>query len=170
MNALTLGIDPGASLAKPGGLCWLNADGSVADVAPMPVLAITVAGKQRGVLDAHCLSDMILTNRPAVAWVEKVGTMPGEGSVGAFAFGRTCGLIEGILVALGVPLQYVTPQAWKKGMGLPAKASKDDSRQMAMRLAPDHSQAFKGGKGEGPAEAFLIGLYGQTIGAVRGAA
>jgi hypothetical protein len=47
---------------------------------------------------------------PSRVWLEKVHTMPGEGPVGAFSFGRTYGLIRGICCANFLPINDVTPQ------------------------------------------------------------
>ena len=60
------------------------------------------------------------------AFVEHVSVRPGEGAVGAFAFGRSRGVIEGVLGALGVPIAFITPASWKPALGL-AGASKDAS-------------------------------------------
>ena len=39
-------------------------------------------------------------------FVEHVSARPGEGAVGAFAFGRSRGVIEGVLAAAGVRCQF----------------------------------------------------------------
>lgn len=51
-----------------------------------------------------------------IAYVEKVGAMPGNGSVSMFNFGFGCGVIHGILQARGASIRYVRPQAWKKAV------------------------------------------------------
>jgi hypothetical protein len=36
-------------------------------------------------------------------YVERVGSTTGEGAAGAFAFGVSCGVVEGVLATLGLP-------------------------------------------------------------------
>ena len=56
-----------------------------------------------------------------VAAVEKVGAMPGQGVTSMFNFGKNAGYIEGVLSALGIPYQLVTPAKWKKEFSLIGK-------------------------------------------------
>lgn len=49
-------------------------------------------------------------------YIEKVGAMPGNGSVSMFNFGFGCGVIDGIVNARGAGISYVRPQAWKKAV------------------------------------------------------
>lgn len=49
-------------------------------------------------------------------YVEKVGAMPGNGSVSMFNFGFGCGVIEGVILAKGAAINYIRPQAWKKAV------------------------------------------------------
>lgn len=46
--------------------------------------------------------------------IEKVGSMPGEGHMGALTFGENIGWIRGTLMAFGIPFDYVSPQKWQK--------------------------------------------------------
>ena len=55
-----------------------------------------------------------------VALVEKVGAMPGQGVSSMFKFGRQAGMLEGVLAALQIPYQLITPQAWRKGLVMPS--------------------------------------------------
>jgi len=86
--------------------------------------------------------------------VEKAGTMPRQGisSSGRFMHGH--GLWMGILAALKIPHQIVSPQRWKQvtldGMG----KDKDASRMRAQQLFPHIDLSLK--KHHGRADALLI--------------
>jgi len=54
----------------------------------------------------------------ALAMIEKVHAMPGQGVVSTFNFGVSFGMLEGFLIGSGVPYERVTPQAWQKDYGL----------------------------------------------------
>jgi crossover junction endodeoxyribonuclease RuvC len=96
---------------------------------------------------------------PAAAFVEFVGARPGEGAVGAFAFGRSRGVIEGVLGAQSVVVEWITPPHWKRLVGL-TLASKDAARSEAIRRWPAHAEKFARAKDDGRAEACLIGVAG----------
>lgn len=49
----------------------------------------------------------------AIAVMEKVGAMPKQGVVSTFRFGQGYGTILGVLGALGIRCELVTPQRWK---------------------------------------------------------
>lgn len=69
-----------------------------------------VAGKE---LDLGQIRDIVHQTQPRLAVVEKVGSMPGQGVASTFKFGKGYGSILGILAALDVPTELVTPQRWK---------------------------------------------------------
>jgi hypothetical protein len=57
----------------------------------------------RRAINAPLLAAVIFKSHAEHAYVEGVGARPGEGAVGAFAFGRARGVIEGVLAAAGLP-------------------------------------------------------------------
>ena len=87
--------------------------------------------------------------------------MPGNGSVSMFKFGRSLGVIEGVVGGLGWPLEWITPQTWKKHHGLIGK-DKDAARLLAIETWPEHAQTFKRKRDVGRADAALIGAVGLT--------
>lgn len=101
---------------------------------------------------------MLRAHDPAEIWLAKVSTRPGEGAVGAFAFGHDLfvGVIEGVGAPLGKPLT-VTPAIWKRATGCPADTG--GARARAMQLFPTAADQFKRVKDDGRAEAALIGVY-----------
>lgn len=77
------------------------------------------------------------TGKKAVACVEKVGAMPGQGVTSMFNFGKNVGYIEGVLETLGISYQLVPPQKWKKEFSL--GSDKKQSIEVCKRLFPDIS-------------------------------
>ena len=113
-----IGIDPGAK----GAYAWIW-DGK-ATVHPWQNEAF--------VQDMHMLS---LCDDRAVAAVEKVGAMPGQGVTSMFSFGQSFGFILGVLTAFGIPYQLVPPRKWKAEFGL-LNTEKQASVDVAKRLFP----------------------------------
>jgi crossover junction endodeoxyribonuclease RuvC len=151
-----IGIDPGLT----GAICRLS-DG-VPQIADIP----TLKPRKRRIVDEIELARVIdALGHVDVAYVERVGVRPGEGSVGAFAFGYGYGVLIGILRASFTPIVLVTPAAWKRAMGIPAGAGKDASRQLAKSLFQRDAGLFARVKDDGRAEAALIAAYGARLAA-----
>ena len=96
--------------------------------------------------------------------VEKVHSMPRDGSKQAFTFGRSREALEALMAILEIPYQMVPPRTWKKHYEL-TKKEKQDSVALAQRLFPgvlvprnDTKKAAQ--ELEGPAEALLLARYG----------
>jgi len=150
---LFLGIDIGAA----GAIALLNADGELIDVHDMPVLQDGPKGRRS--VNAPLLSSIVFKTHADHAFVEYVGARPGEGAVGAFAFGRSRGVVEGVLGAAGIPVTFIAPASWKRAVGL-SLASKDAARADAIRRWPGHANLFSRVKDDGRAEAGLIAVAG----------
>jgi crossover junction endodeoxyribonuclease RuvC len=105
---LHLGIDPGLA----GGIAVLDEAGTVRLVEPMPIAGKEVDAGQLARL-VRSLRDLDNQTDYALAAVEHVGAMPGNGSSSMFNFGAGWGLVRGVLAALNVPVQLVRPQKWK---------------------------------------------------------
>src|SRR5262249_32617879 len=132
MNAV-LSIDIGTK----GAIAWLSHEGELFDLVDMPILLDGPKG--RPTVNAALLAGIIRARPATHPFIESVGARPGEGAVGAFAFGRSRGVVGGVLGAIGVPYSFMTPASWKKAVGL-SKASKDASRSEAIRRWPQHSK------------------------------
>ena len=91
-------------------------------------------------------------------FLERVGTMPRQGSSSAFKFGFVCGALRMLAAAKGIPVTYVTPQVWKGSLKIPR--DKDVARARATELFPKYSGLFERKKDDGVAEAALIAYYG----------
>jgi len=153
--SLFLGVDIGAQ----GAVAIITADGRLVEIHDMPVLADGPANRRS--VNGPLLVDIIFKSHANCAFVEHVAARPGEGAVGAFAFGRSRGVVEGVLAAAGIPTKFIAPAAWKKCVGL-SMASKDAARAEAIRRWPDHAALFARKKDDGRAEAALIAMAGLT--------
>jgi crossover junction endodeoxyribonuclease RuvC len=139
-----IGIDPGVR----GGIALL-VDGVLRDVDDLPTQAggSTTSGRQ--------LAEILRTWQPELIVVEAVHCNGLNGSKANWSLGHSKGVIEGVIESLRHPLAMMSPQEWKKLNGLTGK-TKDDSRQLAQALWPDHYDSFKRKRDDGRAEAALI--------------
>lgn len=148
---LFAGIDPGLG----GAIGFVHADGTFAHVHDMPCLMQTTG---RRAIDPAGLAAILREHGPAFVLVERVGPRPGEGAVGAFAFGHTFGGILAVLATLGLPHDVVMPAQWKRRAGIPPGAPKDASIQTALRLLPNAAPYLARKKDDGRAEALLLAV------------
>ena len=122
MKRLFLGIDPGAS----GGLAWIS------DVA---CGCEKFAATERDILrqfDAACEYVNLI-----IAAIERVHSMPKQGVASSFKFGQSYGFLRGLLTAMEIPFEEVTPQTWQKSMGCLSKGDKNVTKQKAQQLFPE---------------------------------
>jgi crossover junction endodeoxyribonuclease RuvC len=151
-----IGIDPGLN----GAVAVLLDDGEVV-IRDMP----TIQDGTKKRLDYAALADIfdnLAKLRGVRVTIEKVHALPRDGSAGAFSFGQSYGIAIGLVAAHFMPLDFVTPQQWKKAMRCPT--DKDGARLRASSLFPQHSHHWPLKKHDGRAEALLIAHYGQTRG------
>jgi crossover junction endodeoxyribonuclease RuvC len=153
--SFVIGIDPGIS-----GAIAVFEDGVLICVVDMPTLKIASGKTMKSHISAVSLMDILDGGYPrneAHIVVEKVGAMPGQGVTSMFNFGRSAGIIEGVVAALRMPHTYVTPATWTKAVG--RAAGKDASRMRAMELFPAKADLFKRAKDDGRADAALIAYW-----------
>jgi crossover junction endodeoxyribonuclease RuvC len=146
---MILGIDIGVA----GGLAVLSVSGDLIEVHAMPCLGDGPAGRRT--VNGPLPASIVFASHATRAFVEHVSARPGEGAVGAFAFGRSRGVIEGVLAAAGVPCQFL-----KRAVGLPPGRDKDASRAAAIQRWPARAELFSRKKDDGVAEAALIAIAG----------
>lgn len=146
-----LGVDPGAM----GGLAIVHG-GRLVKGTRMPV--VELRGKKQ--VDARAVvewwSDCMVPFDVAV--IEAVHAMPKQGVSSTFQFGRMLGAIESLVYAVGSPVHYVTPAAWKRALGL--GSSKQGSIDLAkIRFGSQADQLLKFKADDGIAEAALMAAY-----------
>lgn len=110
----------------------------------------TAAGLVAGVM-----ADWVLTYEPAIFVAEKIGPWTGQGLVSTSSFTRAAGIVEGVAAGLGLPTAEMTPQVWKRQVGL-LKKDKDVSRALAVRLWPQRALWVDRKMDHNRAEAALI--------------
>lgn len=132
-----IGIDPGAS----GGIAISNISGI--SVHKMPAT-------ERDVVEL-----LETWGRPRFAFIEKVGAMPRQGVSSTFKFGMHYGFLRGVLTALAIPFEDVTPQKWQATMRCLSKGDKNVTKATAQRLWPDIKWTHA------TADAALIAEYGR---------
>jgi hypothetical protein len=155
-----IGIDPG----KQGAIVLLGIPGSAgAIVSDTPVIPA-----KKGVTYDEPAMVAILKMFDAdypgsLVCIEKVHAMPKQGVTSMFSMGEGYGLWRGMVVALGMRLLLVTPQAWMKEV-LAGYGTKDKnaSYTVASRLFPMAPlKGPKGGIKDGRADALCIAEYGR---------
>ena len=147
----TVAVDIGRS-----GALALFVGSDLVEIADMPVLADGPAC--RPTVNASLLAALIRRWAPAEAVVEHVSARPGEAPSGAFAFGRSRGVIEGVLGAQTIPIKFTTPAKWKRAVGIPPGAEmKDRARSVAIAHWPHLAEQFARKLDHDRAEACLIG-------------
>lgn len=154
---IIIGIDPGCS----GALVAMHANGGYMDLLEMPTIKVGTKSRVNGAAVAAWLRGIIESwpDYDLHAYLEQVGAMPGQGVSSMFTFGHAAGLVEGVIAGAGIPLDLVTPQAWKKHAGLIGK-DKDAARSRAVQLYPSLRVLDLKGRGQAVADALLIARYG----------
>jgi|TARA_R110000868_G_C10636672_1_gene743712 crossover junction endodeoxyribonuclease RuvC len=149
---IVMSIDPGLS-----GAIAVFEGGALIEIIDMPTHELTRNGKAKRQISASALAGIFTQHDPRHVIVEKVSAMPGQGVTSMFSFGRSLGIIEGIIAAYNIPATYVMPSVWTKGIG--RGAGKDASRARACELYPSHQKQFARVKDDGRADAVLIGTW-----------
>lgn len=152
-----IGIDPGLS----GAIAFYDTVEGAVEIADMPTVELVRNGKKKREVSAVLLSNILTRHKVDAAFLEKVNAMSGQGVTSVFSFGRSSGIVEGILAAYDIPTTLVTPQAWQKAVG--QRAGKDGSRERAMQLFPAQADLFQRKKDDGRSDAALIAYYGSKL-------
>lgn len=144
--SLTIGIDPG----QTGAIAAVNQIGDLFDAWDMPVIDKDV----NPALVADLIKQVCNVERVVV---ENVHSMPKQGVASSFKFGKSFGIVLGVVAALGCPVELVTPTTWKRAMKV--TADKETSRRRAIELWPGQAQLFARKKDNGRAEAALLARW-----------
>lgn len=145
---IAIGIDPG----QGGGIAWVSSAGLVvANKMPSTVGDIVeMLGLFRPREDAG----------PFFAFIESVHAMPKQGVSSTFKFGQNFGTLLGILSALGIPYERVTPGKWQKEFGLIRRDKNETITAKKNRHKAKMQELFPGVKAtHAIADAVLIAEY-----------
>jgi crossover junction endodeoxyribonuclease RuvC len=154
MTKYSIGIDPGLS----GAIAIITTESL--KIFDMPTMTVERNGKAKRQVSAAELAEMLYlySGRDCHVYCERVGAVTGQGVTSVFSFGRSFGMIEGILAAFKMPVTFVPPATWVKAVG--RGQGKDASRARAMELFPSDQDQFKRVKDDGRADAALIAYWG----------
>lgn len=95
----------GVDIGKTGGIANLDEDGLWLE--PMPVDDLGVDAKEL----FRLMNEM---RNAKVAYVERPFAMPKSGAHSMLMFGKSYGIVIGVLTAVGIPIIEVYPQQWMK--------------------------------------------------------
>lgn len=143
-------IDPGYH----GAIAWVT-NGLLVEVVDMPI--VKANGKTRIVASEVAMLLSARWSQTDMVIIEAVGARPGQGVTSMFNFGYGAGLLEGVCAALFLPYFHVTPQTWKRQLGV--GADKGECRSMCQKLWPGAAAQFKRVKDDGRADAALLGHW-----------
>lgn len=153
-----LGIDPGLD-----GACAVIGGAFGPTVFDTPTLTVEGRAGKRREYDVRTMVSRLLpfhgVSGDALALIENVHAMPGQGVRSMFTMGFGVGVWIGILAALNIVYERVTPQRWQKVMLDGQGKDKEAARFKAQALFPGIELHLK--KHHGRADALLIGEYGR---------
>lgn len=99
---------------------------------------------------------------PTTVVLENTQGRGGQDASRAYQFGRAAGILEGAIVAAGLPEPiFVSPAAWKPRLGVPA--DKRQSRARASVLLPLAAHQWRLQCQHGSAEAAMLGYYAAHV-------
>ena len=143
MSSRAVRIDPGT----PGAVAVLGEGGELLGVLDMPS---TPEANGRPAPDVPLLAGIPAHTQARIAFCEFLG---------AFAFGRARGVIEGCAGALGLPIVFLTPPTWKRLAEIsPGAENKDLARTRAIARCPARAELFARKCDIDRAESALIGF------------
>ena len=151
MSVCIMGIDPGA--ASGGIAFYFPSHPQLITAEDMPTAA--------GHVDVATLAMRTEQMRPALAVIEMVGAMPGQGVASTFHFGKSYGAIIGVVATLKIPTHFVAPTKWKRHYGL--SKDKELSRARALELWPARAKLFSKKKHHNCAAAAILARYGADV-------
>jgi len=163
-----IGIDPGVS----GAIGLITEQSRFVAVHDMPTMLANKTGDKQQINVpelARIVRSIVIDNPEVRAIMERVQPMPstpgadgarrGMGAASAFTFGKSVGHIEAVFMTLGIPVEFVMPAQWKRGLGL--TRDKEAARALAQQCFPDAPLGLK--KHAGRAEALLIGKWSADL-------
>jgi hypothetical protein len=162
---LYVGIDPGLS----GAVAVLTSRGRVVVLGNTPVIKVKKGKGSKRVYCAEKMADILRAlplNRVAIVGIESVHAMPHQGVTSMFSMGRGVGTWDGIIATLGLPIEWLSPQAWQKTVIGPKLDKTQDSKNRSIQRArelfraqPDILAQLQTKTSDGRADALLIAEY-----------
>lgn len=156
--SLVLGIDPG----QKGACVWLRSG--------LPVRAERMPAKPKVGLDLAAVRDWLEELRPDHVVLERAQAMPKQGIASTAAYMKDYGALLGILCALRIPHETISPAVWHRSLcGSRAKGedksqAKARALQVVRQRLPTLEVVPKGCRvpHDGIVDAACLALYGAT--------
>ena len=118
-------------------------------------------GRNRPAVNPALIAEIAWKWQANEALIEFVGSRPGEGAVGAFAFGRSRGVVEGVLALRGSGDVYHSSRLETRDRHSAGQGWREDAAlSEAIRRWPSQAALFARVKDDGRAEAALIAVAG----------
>jgi crossover junction endodeoxyribonuclease RuvC len=154
-RVILAGLDPGLQ----GAFAFIDGDGAVIGIGDLPTHIVGKAnGKLRIELDLHGFCNVLRECKPDQVTIEQVGPMPKQGISSTARFTYACGAVYGAVVAMGIPVSFVTPQRWQQHHRI--RKGPDDAVHKVLQLYPALHESLKRKKDHHRADAVLIALHG----------
>jgi len=154
----------GIDLGLNGAIAYIDDDGGYRTFN-MPCYAVRRGRKTQRKIDKRGLFEILkgIKTDKIVCFIEKQRPFPKQGIVSAFHLGEQQGLVEGILLALGISYESIYPQQWQKEFSIiRSKNTKFASYEKASSLFPNAKLKTERGKIlDGRCDALLIAEYGR---------
>lgn len=164
MTDLIIGVDPG----NDGALALYDfTNAKVLSIVDMPCTErILTTGKKLREINGkellklfHKYRDYALENNADIfCHIEKVQGFSKQSAVASFNFGKSACWPEAFCVVLGIEYRLISPQQWKKQMGLIVE-EKDAARQLVLKIFPYCGKYLKRKKDVDRADAVLLAMY-----------
>lgn len=153
MKQIRIGIDPGMN----GGIAVLFADNSDPKLFKMPETIYDVRDMFQLILEDQFFCDV-----PAICFIEVPPWSMGENKgIGSVKLHHNRGVLEGMLVALGVKVVNITPQKWQKTFSLGTRSSCPNDNAWKNKLKAEAQRIYPTLKvTQAVADALLILTYG----------
>jgi crossover junction endodeoxyribonuclease RuvC len=139
-ESVVIGIDPGKS-------------GALALVGLEEAVAYKLDNTERDIYEKL----VEFAAQADFAFIEKVNAMPKQGVSSTFKFGQSYGFLRGILVASGIPFEYVTPAKWQRALSCLSGGDKNVTKGRAQELFPNLKITHA------IADSLLIAEYGRRV-------
>ena len=122
-----IGIDPGAQ----GGVARLGNR-----IEPMAWKMPSTEGDICELFDELLAVKLNNDYEKVVCYIENVHSMPKQGVVSSFTFGKNYGFLRGVLYSYYIPFEEVTPNKWQKFLGCQSHGNKNVTKAKAQSLFP----------------------------------
>jgi hypothetical protein len=157
---IAIGIDIGTT----GAIAAIDSKGS-ALVRDLPTCAASGAGRAKHRIDGKAmflaLREIVRAGEAAIAVIEDVRPLPGDGKVSSGSLMHSRGVIECALSIAGIPVHVVQPQTWQRFYDI-KKADKARSLALAIDLHPGVAHMLARVKDHNRAEAVLMAHFARA--------